>query len=111
MRAHPVEEVVELGADGLDVAERDARRDEGDELAIRGVRVAVNDADRVRVTPDADVAAGAHRVERRLHPYLAPAQGTARTKLQFSIHWPPRDGGRGGSLAALCSAPSRWVRA
>ena len=63
MRAHALEQVLELGADGLRVAEGDARRDERDELAVGGVRVAVHDADGIGLPARRDVAAGAHGVE------------------------------------------------
>ncbi len=46
-RAEAGEELAELGANGLGVAERNARADERDELPIRRVCVAVREADGV----------------------------------------------------------------
>src|SRR5207244_2809534 len=63
-RADPSEQVTELRPDGLHVAERDARGDQPDELAIELLLVAVDEPDRIRLAARADVAARADRVER-----------------------------------------------
>ena len=74
VRAHALEKVGELGADDARVAEGDGGRDEGHDLTIQGVRVAVDDPHGVRVSPRPGVAARAHGVERLLDPGLPPGE-------------------------------------
>ena len=57
-------DLLELGADGPHVAERDARRDERDDLAVERVVVALHEADRIGLEARAHVARRAHVVER-----------------------------------------------
>jgi hypothetical protein len=103
MRTEAREQLAELRADRLDVSKRDACGDEGDELLVVLVGIAMREADRVRLASGQDVATLADRVERRLHRSVSPAQARG--------HGLPRGSVRAGNFAARFWAATRAARA
>jgi len=74
MGAQALEEIFELGANGLDVAERYTSRDESHELSIVDGGEAMREAHGVRRAALGHVAAGSDSIERRLDGDFTTAQ-------------------------------------
>src|ERR1019366_5172926 len=94
------QQVIELGPDGLHVAERDAGGGQRDELPIQRVRVAVREADRIALATRGDVAAGADPVER-----------VVDRGLPIAAHSSSPGGRRLLPRGSRFSAPMRWAGA
>ena len=100
------EGVVELCANRLHVAERDARGEQRHHLLVAGIAVAMHDAYRIRGEPLRDVAARAHLFE-DVADFRRPGLRALRRARHGTVGETAALGAGSGSLAARASAATR----